>query len=89
MKGVEHEGQEKKHASSHIEGLCIEEDQTTAYEDDDTNIMDGYTYDVVSKSTKYEEATNFPTYGDCGDIEERGYHLSLACSSLLTAIETP
>ena len=48
-----------------------------------------YTYDVVSKSTKDEESTTCPTYGDCGDIEECGYQLSLAHSSLLIELETP
>ena len=70
LKGVEHEGQVKKHASSHIEDLCIKEDQTEAYQDNDTSIVGGHSYDGSSKLAKDENATACLTYDGYGDIEE-------------------
>jgi hypothetical protein len=32
LKRDEHEGQVEEHASSHVEDVCIEEDQTTTYD---------------------------------------------------------
>jgi hypothetical protein len=56
------EEQVEEHASSHEENVCIEEDQTVAYETSseltnetgDTSVLDGYTFD---ESTKDEDAT--------------------------------
>jgi hypothetical protein len=64
LKGKEYEGQVEEHASSHEEDVCIEEDQTIAYETsselsdevDDTSVLDGYTSD---ESTKDEDATSY------------------------------
>jgi hypothetical protein len=47
LKRDEHEGQVEEHASSHVEDVCIEEDQTTTYdtpseltdEADDTSVL--------------------------------------------------
>jgi hypothetical protein len=52
------------HASSHVEDVCIKEDQTITYdtsskltdEADDTSVLDGYTSD---ESTKDEDATSY------------------------------
>jgi hypothetical protein len=57
----------EEHASNHEEDVCIEEDQTIAYETsleltdetDDTSVLDGYTSD---ESTKDEDATSYEDY---------------------------
>jgi hypothetical protein len=70
LKRDEHEGQVEEHASSHVEDVCIEEDQTTTYdtpleitnEANDTSVLDGCTYDEFFKSSKYEDPTSFHVY---------------------------
>jgi hypothetical protein len=62
LKRDEHEGQMEEHASSHVEDVCMEENQTTTYdtpleltnEADDTSVLGG----------KDEDATSCPTYDD-------------------------
>ena len=63
----------KEHTSSHVEDLCIGEDQTTTYEDDGTSIRKGHTNDSSSKSTKDEDAVVCSTYDDYSVIEDFGY----------------
>jgi len=72
----EHEGQVEEHESSHVENVCVEEDQTITYditlelidEADDTSVLDGYNYDEDSKSVDVED----PTYVLMYDAYDEG-----------------
>jgi hypothetical protein len=78
LKRDEQEGQVEEGTSSHVEEICIKEDQTTTYDTsseltddaDDTSVLDGYTSD---ESTKDEDATSYDDYEEMSqsaDVED-------------------
>jgi hypothetical protein len=56
------EGHVKKHASSHVEGVCIEEDQMTTY--DTSTKLTNEANDTIVLDGEDEDTTSCPTYDD-------------------------